>query len=208
MLLVPLPGFLHVCRWTLLCQLISWFNAYCLVRTYSTSMEAMLTVVAAYWLLKANHRRQADLKAPSAQCGPSAWIAGAALCFVARPPSGLLWAGVALQQVLAAQSKAQAFKLIAHGVVLGGSLVGAATALDSAVYGRCASFGAQRPASDCQSRLWYSKPGRFEGRTYSMLAADGCWCHWSLSASTCFRVVPLLTAPTPGTGTSQRASPP
>ena len=43
---------LPVCRrWTLLCQLTNWFNAYCLVRTYSNSFEALCTVVGVfYWL--------------------------------------------------------------------------------------------------------------------------------------------------------------
>lgn len=39
------------CRWALLCQLTSWFNAYCLVRTYSNSFEALATVMGVfYWL--------------------------------------------------------------------------------------------------------------------------------------------------------------
>jgi len=42
----------YCCRWALLCQLTSWFNAYCLVRTYSNSFEALCTVVGVYyWLL-------------------------------------------------------------------------------------------------------------------------------------------------------------
>lgn len=39
------------CRWTLLCQMTNWFNAYCLVRTYSNSLEALCTVMGVfYWL--------------------------------------------------------------------------------------------------------------------------------------------------------------
>ena len=39
------------CRWALLCQLTNWFNAYCLVRTYSNSFEALATVMGVfYWL--------------------------------------------------------------------------------------------------------------------------------------------------------------
>ena len=40
------------CRWTLLCQLTNWFNAYCLVRTYSNSFEALCTVTGVHcWCL-------------------------------------------------------------------------------------------------------------------------------------------------------------
>lgn len=40
------------CRWCLVCQLASWFNAYCLGRTYSNSLEAALTAAGTYhWLL-------------------------------------------------------------------------------------------------------------------------------------------------------------
>ena len=39
-------------RWTLLCQLTNWFNAYCLVRTYSNSFEALCTVTGVHcWCL-------------------------------------------------------------------------------------------------------------------------------------------------------------
>ena len=35
----------------MLCQLTNWFNAYCLVRTYSNSFEALCTVMGVfYWL--------------------------------------------------------------------------------------------------------------------------------------------------------------
>jgi len=96
----------------------------------------MLTAMAVYWLLKVRHRWQAGGKTPTQQCGLGAWIAGAAVCVVVRPPSGLPWAVVALHQALTAQSWAQAIKLIAHGALLGGSIVAAATAVDSAAYGR------------------------------------------------------------------------
>lgn len=40
------------CRWTLLCQLTNWFNAYCLVRTYSNSLEAPCTIMGVFYWLK------------------------------------------------------------------------------------------------------------------------------------------------------------
>ncbi|DBA74157.1 TPA: hypothetical protein ACH3X1_010956 [Trebouxia sp. C0004] len=45
-------------RWTLLCQLINWFNAYCLVRTYSNSFEALCTVTGVHcWCLSLKHQK-------------------------------------------------------------------------------------------------------------------------------------------------------
>lgn len=49
-----LPQARHACRWTLLCQLASWFNAYCLVRTYSNSFETLCTVMGVYYWLSSD----------------------------------------------------------------------------------------------------------------------------------------------------------
>ena len=35
-------------RWALACSLTSWFNFYCITRTFSNSMETVLTIVALY----------------------------------------------------------------------------------------------------------------------------------------------------------------
>jgi len=41
----------------LLCQLTNWFNAYCLVRTYSNSFEALCTVTGVLcWCLSLKHQ--------------------------------------------------------------------------------------------------------------------------------------------------------
>ena len=48
-------------RWALLCQLASWFNGYCLVRTYSNSFEALCTVAGVYyWLCSFSSLAQTD----------------------------------------------------------------------------------------------------------------------------------------------------
>lgn len=50
--------FTDACRWTLLCQLTNWFNAYCLVRTYSNSFEALCTVIGVHcWCLSLKHQK-------------------------------------------------------------------------------------------------------------------------------------------------------
>ena len=53
------------CRWTLLSQLTNWFNAYCLVRTYSNSFEALCTVVGVfYWLASSNTHLSQPIELP------------------------------------------------------------------------------------------------------------------------------------------------
>lgn len=53
------------CRWTLLCQLTNWFNAYCLVRTYSNSFEALCTVMGVfYWLASSTSRFSQPVELP------------------------------------------------------------------------------------------------------------------------------------------------
>lgn len=75
------------CRWALLCQLASWFNAYCLVRTVSNSLEALASVAALYhlWCYRA---------APGAAAAKRQLriaVAAAAAGVVIRPPSLLFW---------------------------------------------------------------------------------------------------------------------
>ena len=55
-------------RWALFCQLASWFNGYCLVRTYSNSFEALCTVAGVYyWLCSFSSSAQTDAaKSPNA----------------------------------------------------------------------------------------------------------------------------------------------
>lgn len=74
---------------TLGCQLTSWFNAYCLTRTFSSSCEAGLIVHALRHYLRI-------LRKPDPQ-DLWRWAVLAALSAVVRPPAALFWtvAGVA-----------------------------------------------------------------------------------------------------------------
>lgn len=40
---------LQIATWALVLQLCSWFNFYCLVRTYSSSLETVLQVISLYY---------------------------------------------------------------------------------------------------------------------------------------------------------------
>ena len=63
------------CRWTLVCQLTSWFNAYCLVRTYSNSFETVCTVVGVYyWLSSPGPHLHGPLSAVNAKAPQSAHL--------------------------------------------------------------------------------------------------------------------------------------
>lgn len=75
------------CRWTLVAQLASWFNAYCLVRTVSSSLEALATVAALYHLRV--FREAADAVAARRHIHIAA--TAAALGVVIRPSSLLFW---------------------------------------------------------------------------------------------------------------------
>lgn len=70
-----------------MCQVTSWFNAYCLVRTVSNSLEALAAVTALYHL--GRYRAAPDEQTARRQL-PVA-LAAAALGVVLRPPSLLFW---------------------------------------------------------------------------------------------------------------------
>lgn len=57
-------------RWSLLCQLASWFNAYCLVRTYSNSLEALCTVLGVYYWLLSLRQQTATTSTPQQPSSP------------------------------------------------------------------------------------------------------------------------------------------
>lgn len=73
---------------TIACQLLAWFNAYCLVRTYSNSCEAGLVVHALrhyFYLVQSTSRGQAWAHAWR-------WAVLGVVSVVLRPPCALFWA--------------------------------------------------------------------------------------------------------------------
>ncbi|KAL4458160.1 hypothetical protein ABPG75_013025 [Micractinium tetrahymenae] len=151
-----------VARWALACQLASWFNAYCLGRTYSNSLEAALAAAGTYhWLrcrgsraeaaLGSSHGRPACRSRSGGQRGGSgrheeppataerrhqrAWLACAALSVVFRPSSALFWVLPAALE-LARQRSWALWVLLGDAALLGGGLLGAAALVDRVGYGR------------------------------------------------------------------------
>ena len=77
------------CRWALACQLGSWFNAYCLVRTYSNSLEAVATIWASHlWQASWAADHPARPRARALRCTA---LAVAAAGVIIRPSSALTW---------------------------------------------------------------------------------------------------------------------
>ena len=77
------------CRSALACQLGSWFNAYCLVRTYSNSLEAVATIWASHlWQASWAAVHPAQPRARALRCTA---LAVAAAGVVIRPSSALTW---------------------------------------------------------------------------------------------------------------------
>lgn len=67
--------------WALFCQLVCWFNFYCLVRPFSNSLETVFTVLAfLYWPWQ--HIRGSNRLLS---------LCFAALATIIRPTSGILW---------------------------------------------------------------------------------------------------------------------
>ncbi|KAJ3273333.1 hypothetical protein HDV01_004550 [Terramyces sp. JEL0728] len=72
---------IETARWTLTCMIFSWFNFYCLVRTYSNSLEATLTIVALYyWPNRRSSRKEFRIA-----------LAVAAFACIIRPTNVLIW---------------------------------------------------------------------------------------------------------------------
>lgn len=120
-------------RWTLACQLASWFNGYCLVRTYSNSIEAALTALGmAYFLIDI---KGVPSRGTNASTDAWKWMLAAALCVVMRPPSAIFWAIVAGIYIMTIPRKKRLTALL-HGMGIGCAVLGASFAWDRVWYGR------------------------------------------------------------------------
>ncbi|KAI8926169.1 Alg9-like mannosyltransferase family-domain-containing protein [Entophlyctis helioformis] len=81
-------------RWTIAAMLMCWFNWYCLVRTYSNSLEACLTAIALYYWPWPRSRRDARPLRRDFRIS----LALAACACIIRPTNAIIWAflGVSL----------------------------------------------------------------------------------------------------------------
>lgn len=136
-----------------ICQLLNWFGSYCLLRTYSSSIEACLTSYALYSYVKymklptrsrkslrTNAKRGRQHEDPkrmwkSAVAERTArWVLCAALCVVLRPASGAFWILIALHAVVT--NKRCRVEIINTGLVVGLGILCMAAMIDRFMYGR------------------------------------------------------------------------
>eukprot|EP00744_Colponema_vietnamica_P006613 GILI01009585.1.p1 GENE.GILI01009585.1~~GILI01009585.1.p1 ORF type:complete len:544 (-),score=100.96 GILI01009585.1:316-1788(-) len=111
-----------VAPYALFCQVVCWFNFYCLVRTYSNSVEAVLTIVAVYYWFKGQQSLALFL---------------AAITCIFRPTAAVVWLylGVAQLLSLSRRSLKQAFTLALQAVSIGVLVIGFSVLLDRYFYG-------------------------------------------------------------------------
>lgn len=137
-------------RWTSLCQLASWFNAYCLVRTYAGCLEALAAVAGVYHLTAwhcsiANEGRSQRSGGRGSEridnCGAAAVghlriaLIAAGLGIALRPPSLLLWLPIAAVSA-GAVGKGLRLRAAVETAAVASVIVTASCAIDRAFYGR------------------------------------------------------------------------
>ena len=124
--------------WVLLCQWFSWFNAYCLSRTYSSSIETALTVYAIATILKIEKERINSSKGrqsvDTVRC-QIGWMLAAATCVVLRPASALFWTAAA-SYVVYVSPRDRKIKVIYVGMVTGSLVALFAMLIDRILYKR------------------------------------------------------------------------
>lgn len=72
-----------VAQWTLLCQMLSWFTAYCCTRTLTNSTETVLVTAALYYFPWPGHTQN------KSHTRRFVWLAAASV--VVRPTAGIMW---------------------------------------------------------------------------------------------------------------------
>lgn len=106
------------------CQLLNWFNSYGMLRTYSSSLEAMLTAVV--------------FRGFVAGAGINAWLPVAALACIVRPTAALLWVCPWCYEMYRAEAPV---KKVMETIRIGVVAIGVAVAVDSAFYGELTYSG-------------------------------------------------------------------
>jgi phosphatidylinositol glycan class B len=108
-------------RWALFCSLVSWFNFYCLVRTYSNSVEACFTAIALFhWPTSSTNGNL--IKS----------LVFAAISCIFRPTSALVWIFLGLHYAFSFPNLTGA--LIRASVLVGSIAIAFLISLDSYFY--------------------------------------------------------------------------
>ncbi|KAK3283630.1 hypothetical protein CYMTET_8683 [Cymbomonas tetramitiformis] len=94
-----------VANLALFCQMCSWFTFFCAVRTFSSSLEAVLTTAAlSYWPLPVSWPRgNPEVAGSCSSRGAALLLAAAAV--VIRPTSLALWLPIGLAELIAGHNR-------------------------------------------------------------------------------------------------------
>lgn len=90
-------------KYQLFCQLLNWFNFFCMPRTFSNCMETVLTTIALYYWWPSSATRSRVGFLTSRQLG----ILSAGLSCVMRPTSLIIWLYVGIAHLLETITKRQ-----------------------------------------------------------------------------------------------------
>ncbi|XP_010935902.1 mannosyltransferase APTG1 isoform X2 [Elaeis guineensis] len=90
----------HVARWAFFCQLVNWFMFFCITRTFSNSLETVLTVIGLYYWLSASCS-SGDVSTASRKLA----LFIAALACAIRPTSAITWLYVGMLDLVGLQSR-------------------------------------------------------------------------------------------------------
>lgn len=193
-------------QFALLCHVGAWFVAYCSVRTFSNSLEAVLmTLVLAYWPLRPLHIRQgttvqpvepdSDVAEGSYAPATMTWcLLGAAVTVVIRPSSALFWLFLGLRLLWHSSQYATFPPLMPQPPIV----VGHTHELQILVLaGRFASWC-------CGCYLWAQLCWQQVRRLTAGATASGRWCLGILCSSTCCVASQHCMGPTLGIGMPHR----
>eukprot|EP01130_Rhizamoeba_saxonica_P002597 TRINITY_DN12371_c0_g1_i1.p1 TRINITY_DN12371_c0_g1~~TRINITY_DN12371_c0_g1_i1.p1 ORF type:complete len:485 (+),score=40.51 TRINITY_DN12371_c0_g1_i1:1-1455(+) len=114
-------------KWVLFIHLTNWFTLYCIGRTYSNSLETVLTIVALnYWYNRsdniAKYRNIAVLVA--------------SLSFIIRPTTGILWLFLGIVELFELKGIRDRFIFVAHTGIIGSLVVAISLLIDKHYYGQ------------------------------------------------------------------------
>lgn len=116
------------------CQLFSWFGSYCLVRTYSNSIEACLTAYALYAYMVCMDTKIKNKERWDIVRNTVSWVFCAAVCVVLRPASSVFWGCCAVHSVVS--HSRYRYERVICGLFVGLGVLGVAGLVDRCMYGR------------------------------------------------------------------------
>lgn len=119
----------RVAQWALFCQLLNWFNFFCMPRTFSNCMETVLTTIALYYWWPSSATRSRVGFLTSRQLG----ILSAGLSCVMRPTSLIIWLYVGIAHLLETITKRQ--YIFEEVLPIGALCLGLMTVVDRIMYG-------------------------------------------------------------------------